>query len=314
MINFGELTEEEARAWPDLMKIVEEKVKPERMVLKRAHQWQRVWQYSDYRPGLYSAIAGLDRVLVISRVSQYMSFAFVRTPVVPSEGLVVLPVAGYAPFAAVQSRVHEVWARFFASSLEDRLRYTPSDCFETFPFPVGWEADARLEAVGKQYYDFRATLMQKRDEGLTDTYNRFHDPCEHDPDIETLRTLHAELDRAVLDAYGIADVATRYEFLLDYEEEESEEEASRRRKKPFRLRWPDAVRDEVLARLLDLNQQRYQEEVIAGLHGKVDAVVPAAAGKPKAPRKTTKAAKTGKAAKAVPEGTLSLFSGKREDG
>jgi hypothetical protein len=192
--------------------------------------------------------------------------------------------------------------------IKDDLRYTPSDCFETFPFPVGWEADARLEAVGKQYDDFRATLMQKRGEGLTDTYNRFHDPCVCDPDIETLRTLHAELDRAVLDAYGFADVATRYEFLLDYEEEESEEEASRRRKKPFRLRWPDAVRDDVLARLLDLNQQCYQEEVIAGLHGKVDAVVPAAAGKPKAPRKTTPPAKS------KPEGTLTLFSSKKEDG
>ena len=40
------------------------------------------------------------------------------------------------------------------------------------------------------------------------------------------------------------------------------------KKIPRRYRWPEAVHDEVLARLLDLNQKRYQEEVDAGLHDK----------------------------------------------
>ena len=42
-----------------------------------------------------------------------------------------------AAFAVIQSCPHEIWARFFASSMKDDLRYTPSDCFETFPFPDG---------------------------------------------------------------------------------------------------------------------------------------------------------------------------------
>jgi hypothetical protein len=55
------------------------------------------------------------------------------------------------------------------------------------------------------------------------------------------------------------------EFLLDYEEEEDEEETgSRRRKKPWRYRWPDDYRDEVLARLLELNKQRADLEALAG--------------------------------------------------
>ena len=44
-----------------------------------------------------------------------------------------------------------------------------------------------------------------------------------------------------------------YEFLLDYEEDEDDEDGSSRRKKPWRYRWPDDVRDEGLARLLELN-------------------------------------------------------------
>lgn len=69
------------------------------------------------------------------------------------------------------------------------------------------------------------------------------------------------MDRAVLDAYGWRDVQPKCEFLLDYEEQEDEEEnGPRRRKKPWRYRWPDEIRDEVLARLLDLNRQRAIEE------------------------------------------------------
>ena len=119
---------------------------------------------------------------------------------------------------------HEVWARFFASSMKDDLRYTPSDCFETFPFPPNFETDPTLESAGRAYYDFRAALMVRNNEGLTKTYNRFHDPDERSPDILKLRELHAAMDRAVLDAYGWTDLKPTCEFLLDYEEDEDEDE------------------------------------------------------------------------------------------
>ena len=69
------------------------------------------------------------------------------------------------------------------------------------------------------------------------------------------------MDRAVLDAYGWTDVPTDCEFLLDYEDDEEE---SSRRKKPWRYRWPDEVRDEVLARLLELNAKRAAAEERSG--------------------------------------------------
>ena len=60
--------------------------------------------------------------------------------------------------------------------------YTPWDVFETFPFPDEWQSHPDLEAAGKAYHDHRAALMVANDEGLTKTYNRFHDPYEPDPD------------------------------------------------------------------------------------------------------------------------------------
>jgi hypothetical protein len=270
VINFGEREEAECRGvWPDLMAIVEEKVKPERAKLtknaigrKRAKFW---WHYGSTAKQLYTAIAGLERVLVglervlvISRVGQHGSFAFLPAEKVYSEQLIVIAIQSQAAFAALQSRPHELWARFFGSSMKDDLRYTPSDCFEAFPFPEGWQTHAALEAAGQAYYDYRAELMVETDLGLTKTYNRFHDPDEDDPKIVRLRELHTAMDRAVLDAYGWTDIPTDCEFLLDYEDED--DDGSSRRKKPWRYRWPDEVRDEVLARLLELNAQRAKEE------------------------------------------------------
>ena len=266
VINFGERSEAECRlSWPDLMAIVEERVKPERARLtrnaigrKRAKFW---WHYGSTAKELYGTITDLDRVLVVSRVGQHAAFTFLPRDMVYAESMIVFPLTSYAAFCATQSRPHEIWARFFGSSMKDDLRYTPSDCFETFPFPEGWETDPALEAAGKAYYEYRAALMADNDEGMTSTYNRFHDLYETDPRIAELRELHAAMDRAVLDAYGWSDLPTDCDFLLDYTIDEA---SWGRKKKPFRYRWPDEVRDEVLARLLALNADRAAAEARAG--------------------------------------------------
>jgi len=93
---------------------------------------------------------------------------------------------------------------------------------------------------------------------MTEIYNRFHERRENAADVVRLRELHAEMDRAVLDAYGWTDIRPRCEFELEWEDDEAEN--GRRRRKPWRYRWPEPVRDEVLARLLALNAQRAEEE------------------------------------------------------
>ena len=262
VINFGELGEAECRLrWPELMAIVEEKVRPERLAQNDAGAKERWWQFIRPRPELQAAIGDYDHILAMPRVSQHLGVVRLPANMVFSEQLVVFPYDMYAAFCGLQARPHEVWARFFASSLEDRLRYTPSDCFETFPFPDGWEADSALEAAGESYYVHRAALMVANDEGLTKTYNRFHDPYEHDSGIEKLRDLHAKMDRAVLKAYGWEDISTECEFVLDYEIDEEEWGTKR---KPYRHRWPDEIRDEVLARLIALNAERAAEEQRTG--------------------------------------------------
>ena len=100
---------------------------------------------------------------------------------------------------------------------------------------------------------------------------RYHDPHEQSSEILHLREFHAAMDRAVLEAYGWDDLAAaaRCVFLLDYKKEDDDEPGAKKskKKKPWRLRWPDDFRDEVLARLLELNEQRHKEEVLAGKAG-----------------------------------------------
>ena len=250
-----------AADWPELLEIVEQRIKPERSKLtrnpigrKRAEFW---WRYGSTSKELYAAIAGLERVLVISQTSRTVAFAFLPRSMIYSHKLIVFPYDTYAAFTSLQSRPHDLWARFFGSTMKDDAVYTPSDCFETFPFPKGWATHPNLEATGKAYYEFRAQLMVANDEGMTKTYNRFHNPYENGLEIAKFRELHAAMDRAVLDAYGWDDIPTDCEFLLDYE---IDEEEWGNRKKPYRYRWPDEVRDAVLARLLELNAQRPKRE------------------------------------------------------
>ncbi len=265
VINFGERSENECRRrWPDLMILLEDKVKPDRMKKNDKVARDKWWQFLRPRPEMHEAIGEFEKVLITSRYQKNWSISLVEASSVFSDTIIVFALETYASFCALQSRVHEIWARFFASSLEDRLRYTPTDCFETFPFPENWKNHAELEEAGKRYYEFRAELMVRNNEGLTRTYNRFHDPNEIDPDIIKLRELHAAMDSAVLDAYGWKDVSVHCEFLLDYEVDE--EEGNSRRKKPWRFRWPDELHDEVLGRLMELNARRADEERRAGLN------------------------------------------------
>ena len=232
----------------------------------------------------------------------------------------------------MHSRSHEIWVRFFSSSLKDDLGYRPSDCFETFPFPENGETDPTLEAIGKTYYDYRAALMIRNNQGLTDTYNRFHNPQETNPEILHLRDLHHQIDRAVLTAYGWDTLETPCGFALDYldlDEAKLPPEAQTRiasgelhfnttdeatafdnliqstlktrKKLPWRYRWSPDIHDEILALLLDLNQTRHNDEVRGGPHGKKPTK-----GNAKAKKPTSKTPKATKQLDLIPPATEQL--------
>ncbi|MBE9044591.1 restriction endonuclease [Pleurocapsales cyanobacterium LEGE 10410] len=245
-----------AADYPDCLKILEEKVKDERLAKAADVAAAPWWQFWRSRGELYEAIAGRDRVLCKTRHSPNCAFEFVKTGVVFQESMTVFAISTYPELAILSSTFHEFWAWKHGSTLGGHtLRYSPSDCFETFPFP---ESTTNLETIGETYYNHRQTIMQTRQEGLTKTYNRFHDPAETSEDIIKLRQLHGSMNYAVAQAYSWDDLVEGEGLNHDFHET----------KQGLRYTISESIRREILDRLLQLNFDRYAEEVAQGLHDK----------------------------------------------
>ena len=196
-------------------------------------------------------IEPLDRVLAVSRVSKTIQPVFVPTGQVLSDATVVFAYDDYFHFGVLTCGFHFRWAMRFASSMRTDTRYTPSDVFETFPQPPHHEA---IASAGSVLDACRSKLMADRMLGLTDVYNLVHDPAERsDERIQQLRGLHVRLDLAVRDAYGWSDLGLGHGF-------------HEVRGQGVRFTFSPEAADEALDRLLELNKERYDAEVAAGLH------------------------------------------------
>lgn len=246
VINFGEMTLEEAEAWPDLLAIVRQKVKPERDKNKRAVRKKYWWRFGETTPALYAALKGRKRCLVTATLAKHLAFSWQPIGRVYSQRLYVFPIEDNARFAVLQSRLHGVWVRLLSSTFGDGLHYLATDCLNNFPFPsestLG--STSKLEQLGEALDAARRSIMTASNHGLTDLYNKLKDPDDGAKEIVALRTLHEEVDRAVLDAYG-------WEVAVPPYQEPADSPAMQ------------AFADEVLDRLFALNEKRAAEELTA---------------------------------------------------
>ena len=267
VIDLGSLDEEEARRrWPDLMEIIELRVRPDRLKNTDDRARQFWWQFLRPREELYRKLDHLKRTIVTARNSDTGAFLWMQSGHVFSEKVVVFPTESDSFAAILQSRVHEVWSRLRNTTLKDDLQYTPSECFENFPLPAVWASSAILAASSVGYFRHRSSMQVTLRLGLTQLLGRFNNRDDvEDDELALLRSLHDAMDRAVLDAYGWTDIQPRCEFILDYVDDEDDNPGKPSKKsKPYRYRWPDDIRDEVLGRLLELNAERAQAEALAG--------------------------------------------------
>ncbi|WP_329050011.1 hypothetical protein OG738_44155 [Amycolatopsis sp. NBC_01488] len=253
VIDFNDWTEDRARTFDFPYQRVNASVRPERQRKKANGEFvlrkplpQRWWHYADKRPALRKAIANLDEVLVIARVSKSVMPVRVPTGQVMSEACVVFASDDGSAQAVLSSNLHQIWAITYGSGMRNDPRYTPSDVFETFPRP---EPTDCLEQIGRILDEERREIMMRRDLGLTRLYNLVNDSelaDSADQDVARLRAIHVELDWRVLDAYDWSDIALGHGF------------HTHRRMQ----RWTvsSAARIEILNRLLEENHRRSEEE------------------------------------------------------
>lgn len=247
VIDFAERSADEAASFILPWQHVSAAVKPERAA-KDALKYPRMvfewWKFWNPRKALRARLGNSDEVIAIARVSNALAPTIVDADQVFSEQCIVFPDANRALFAALNSSFHQLWALRYGSTLGTGVRYTPSDVFETFPLP---QLDEALARVGDKLLAVRASIVDRRQVGLTDLYNRVNSPeTLADLEISQLRVIHTELDQAVLESYGWDDIALAHGF-HSYREH---------------TRWTvnPAARAEILDRLLEENHRRAKLE------------------------------------------------------
>ena len=203
VIDLSGMSEAQAREWPRVMDIVQQRVRPERAGRSpdvAAGPWWRFWRE---RRALYARLIGLERCLACSLVSRHLLWAFYPTDTIFSHKTAVVARQDWATFAVLQSRPHEYWARALSPPRGKGLTYTPTRCFETFPFPPAEGAPwARLQAVGQELYHLRQQIMLEEQQGMTRVWSRMLDQGEQGAGMQALRRARDTMDHAVLEAYG----------------------------------------------------------------------------------------------------------------
>lgn len=216
VVDFAVMDLDAARQFKRAMAIVEARVRPDRERLRTtgadASHRRFWWRFANTRNDLRAWLSDNPSCLVLPRVAKHLLVARASASQVFSEQVVVFTIDSMTAFATLQSRVHETWVRLLSSTMGEGLRYSATDCFDTFPFPT---SDPRqiiesLEAVGRDVEQARTKFMVEENVGLTVTYNRLKDPACEDERIVALRKLHEDMDRNVLKAYGERDPAGRW--------------------------------------------------------------------------------------------------------
>ena len=138
-------------------------VKPQRDKNKREHRRVNWWLHAETCPGMREALVGKLRFLTTPRVSKFRVFSWEESVVLPDDGIYIFARDDDYFFGVLHSRFHEVWARAQGTQVREResgFRYTPTTCFETFPFPEP-NGQQRIDilAAGKELNELRENWL-----------------------------------------------------------------------------------------------------------------------------------------------------------
>lgn len=222
---FGMTANELRVQHPGVYQWLLDRVKPERDQNNRATYRDNWWTFGEPRRTLRAQLAGLPRYIATVETAKHRLFQFLDAAVLPDNMLVAIAVDDPYVLGVLSSRVHIVWALANGATLEDRPRYSKTRCFETFPFPgadTGLTAQlaTKIGALAEQIDMHRKTQQSLHPSvTLTGMYNVLEklrvggaltakDKELHELGlVGILRSMHDELDSAVLAAYGIADLS-----------------------------------------------------------------------------------------------------------
>ncbi|MBK8759789.1 MAG: class I SAM-dependent DNA methyltransferase [Sulfuritalea sp.] len=216
---YGYNADDVRRHWPATYQRVWERVKPERDHNNRASYRDNWWIFGEPRSDLRPVLNGLPRYIATVVTAKHRVFQFLEAAISPDDALIAIALDDAYCLGVLSSHLHVVWALATGSTLEDRPRYIKSRCFETFPFAVATsDQQARIAELAEQLDAHRKRVLAEHDDlTLTGLYNVLEklrvgagmtakEKLIHEKGlVAVLKSLHDELDAAVLAAYGWQD-------------------------------------------------------------------------------------------------------------
>ncbi len=296
-----------AKDFPDIIELLEKKVRPIREKDNREVYRKYWWQHAEKRPMLYKLLENRSSVIVSCRVSKYVMHSKLDSKQVIDVANTIILRDSIEELAVLQSSLHTEWAWKNASTMKGDIRYTNKDCVDTFPFPS--KQDSRLIDLSNELNEVRKTLANDLSVGITTLMNLFHEQrLPKKPKITSkkvftqmygvaswklfdilstfeqseikyyetvlkifdLRKLQTLLDEAVLTAYDWHKDSEKWGPAIDLAHDFYEVDYLPE-KDNIRYTISPEARKEVLKRLLLLNHERYEEEIKQGLHKEKDA-------------------------------------------
>lgn len=248
ILNFKQMSEQEARQYPLAFERIEKLVKPYRDSLSGQIHEECFWKFWDYRKNIIDSIGNEPEVLASSRVTKYVTFRRVPSQHVYNEETILYCLFEWKDFAILQSSPHQEWAEWRCATMgATTFRYSTSAALETWPVPDFNHEDVfLLNEIGKQYHELRERVLIERNQGLTGFYNDFHNSKIKTDQILSMRDLQKKMDCLVMKLYGWELIDLQHGF---YQTRQGEK---------FTVS-PDA-KSKIIDLLLKLNLERFERQ------------------------------------------------------
>jgi hypothetical protein len=236
--------DEVRQKFPEVYQHILVRVKPERDGNNEEYRRINWWLFGRRNTLMRGFTFGLERYIATVETTKHRIFQFLDKSILPDNMLIAIGTDDATNLGVLSSHIHVVWTLAQGGTLEDRPRYTKSQCFDPFPFPdtnniqkqkirvVAEELDAHRKRVLAEHAHLTLTglynVLEKLRSGTKPDELDEHDRKIFDDGLVLImKELHDRLDAAVAEAYG----------------------------------WPaDLSDDEILARLVALNKERAKEE------------------------------------------------------
>jgi len=207
---------EEAIGYPRALEVVRRQAKAAREESTSYHRNPRWWQFLWPRPEFRARLSSLERFIAGTATGKRILFVWCDLRWRPSNSTNMFALDTDYAMGVLTSRIHTDWAAKKSSTLENRIRYTPTSAFDTFPWPhATLQQRDRIAEHAVHLVELRSTLCHEHGVGLTRLYNAVDEGA-----FSALRDAHLALDLAVISAYGwssslLDDLRARNRLLFD---------------------------------------------------------------------------------------------------